>query len=165
MTPGRRPLRFVELSDVLVDAEGLLSRGHHTVGRWSIAQIFNHLSSSIDQTLDGFPGKPAPWIVRQSVGRIIRTVLLSTGRIMEGAPLPAKYRPAAELDPQAEFATLQAAIHRFGSSNCACQPHPFLGIMPREKWRRFHCIHCAHHLSFAVPVESSSQASASTLAI
>ena len=30
-------------------------------------------------------------------------------------------------------------------------PHPFFGPLTRAEWTRLHCIHCAHHLSFALP--------------
>ena len=152
MTAGRRTLRFANLTDAINDAEQLVSRGHRTVGRWTLAQICNHLSSSIGYTTDGYPGKSAPWIVRQTVGRAVRAVMLSTGRIMEGAPLPATYRPAVTLDASAAVAELRNAIERFGSSQSDCKPHPFLGLMSRQTWERFHCIHSAHHLSFAVPL-------------
>jgi hypothetical protein len=29
--------------------------------------------------------------------------------------------------------------------------HPLLGRLSPSQWERFHCLHCAHHLSFAVP--------------
>ena len=29
--------------------------------------------------------------------------------------------------------------------------HPFFGAMTRPQWDHLHRIHCAHHLSFAVP--------------
>jgi hypothetical protein len=151
MTKGRRVIRFSQLADAIRDAEQLLSRGHHTVGRWSLAQICNHLSSSIGYTVDGFPGKTAPWIVRQTLGRAVRTLMISTGRIMEGAPLPENFKPLPTLDPTHEVNTLRLEIERFEASQGDCKPHPFLGRMSRNAWERFHCVHCAHHLSFALP--------------
>lgn len=29
--------------------------------------------------------------------------------------------------------------------------HPVLGALTKDEWTQFHCMHCAHHLSFAVP--------------
>ena len=157
MTKGRRHLRFANLAEVVCDVDRLLAAGHRTLGRWTLAQICNHLSSNIVHTLDGFPGPVAPWIIRQTLGRAVRGLMLTTGRIMEGAPIPEIYRPNPTLDPTAEVAALRAAIERFCSSGIECKPHPFLGWMPYKKWERFHCIHCGHHLSFVV-----NQANAST---
>jgi hypothetical protein len=30
-------------------------------------------------------------------------------------------------------------------------PHPSIGPLTKAEWDRFHLIHCAHHLSFAIP--------------
>ena len=150
MTKGRRRLRFATLRDVPPDVDRLVAQGHRTVGRWTLAQICNHLSSNIVHTIDGFPGPVAPWIVRQTLGRAVRGLMLTPGRIMEGAPIPKNYRPAPTLDATAEVTALRAAIERFCSSQIECKPHPFLGWMSYKEWERFHCIHCGHHLSFVL---------------
>jgi len=42
-------------------------------------------------------------------------------------------------------------IGRFGASAAPLDEHPLLGRMTLVEWERFHCLHCAHHLSFVVP--------------
>lgn len=42
-------------------------------------------------------------------------------------------------------------IARFAAFAEPLPAHPHLGPMTRDEWGRFHCLHCAHHLSFVVP--------------
>jgi hypothetical protein len=51
------------------DVQRLLA-GHRTVGRWSLAQICNHLAASITWSVEGFPDRPAPWLVRVTLGNL-----------------------------------------------------------------------------------------------
>jgi hypothetical protein len=147
-TAGRRQVAFQRLDDVMPDVERLLG-GHVTVGRWSLAQICNHLTTSIRSSIDGFPGGSAPWFIRATIGKIARRSILVKGNIPEGAPLPKLYTPQPGLDARAEAETLRAAIAAF--KECASPvPHPFVGAMTKEEWSRFHCVHCGHHLSFVV---------------
>ncbi len=110
MTKGRRQLRFANLDQVVLDVETLLA-GHRTLGRWSLAQICNHLSSSIIYNLDGFPGRHAPWLVQKTLGKAVLRIMLGTERILEGMRLPAAYHPVADLDVRREADGLRAAIH------------------------------------------------------
>ena len=51
MTPGRRPLRFARMDEILPEAESLIGR-NRTVGNWSFAQICNHLAAVMRRTID-----------------------------------------------------------------------------------------------------------------
>lgn len=148
----RRKLDFARLDEILPEVERLLA-GHRTVGQWSLAQMCRHLSDEFRYSIDGFPTRLLPWIIRRTAGAFIRRRLLRTRRMSEGLKVPAVYLPPPELDAAAEAATLGAAIDRF---NVGAEPrveHPLLGPMTHSQWAEFHCIHCAHHLSFAIPEE------------
>src|SRR4051812_1983004 len=153
MTKGRRQLRFANLAQVTCDVERLLENGHRPLGRWTLAQICNHLSESIRYSLDGFPGRRAPWPVRVTLGKLIRGVMLTTGRIKEGVPLAGVYQPDATLDAGEQLAILRETIERFESAD-VFKMHPLIGQMTRQQWEPFHCIHCAHHLSFVIPLSA-----------
>ena len=43
-------------------------------------------------------------------------------------------------------------IERFRSSPGPFDAHPLVGRMTPRQWEQFHCVHCAHHLSFALPL-------------
>src|SRR5207248_3048063 len=126
MTRGRRQSRFAKLAEVTRDIEHLLTAGHRTLGRWTLAQICNHLSESIGYSLDGFPGRHAPWPVRVTIGKLIRELMLTTGRIKEGVPLPGMYQPDATLDAREQLKILAATIERFEQAQ-EFKLHPLIG--------------------------------------
>ena len=132
------------------DVERLLEDGHTTLGRWTLAQICNHLSESIRYSLDGFPGRRAPWPARVTLGKLIGSLMLATGRIKEGVPLAGVYQPDVTLDAREQLKILAAVIERFQQAQ-QFKVQPLLGNMNRQQWERFHCIHCGHHLSFVLP--------------
>jgi hypothetical protein len=146
---ARRPLRFSTLDEVMPEVERLL-RGHTTVGRWSLGQICNHLTSTIVGSIDGFPVH-APWLVRKTIGAVVKRRLLATGQMREGVKLPEKFHPQPGLDDRAEAEALRAAIHLYSAHTGDMAFHPMFGVLGRDEWTRLHCIHCAHHLSFARP--------------
>src|SRR5439155_25098381 len=112
MTKDRRELRFATLRDVPPDVERLLATRHRTLGRWSLAQICNHLSESIRYSLEGFPGRHAPWPVRVTLGKLIGSLMLATGRIKEGVLLACVYQPDVTLDAREQLKILAAVIER-----------------------------------------------------
>ena len=155
MAHRRRKLRFNRLDDIIPDIAPLLTRGHRTIGKWSLGQIYNHLSESIRYSLVGFPGRHAPWPVRITLGKIIGALMLTTGKIKKGVPLPAIYIPDSSLDASEQADVLRAMVERFNQAN-QFKMHPLIGAMSGRQWERFHCVHCAHHLSFVLPADHTS---------
>lgn len=149
---ARRPLSFTTLDQVMPEVDRLL-QGHTTVGNWSLAQICNHLTTSLVGSVEGFEGR-APWLVRQTFGRLARRRLFRMGAIPEGVKLPERFLPRAGLDPRAEAEALRASIQLYAAATDAPPLHPLLGRLSRAEWTRLHCIHCAHHLSFVLPQPS-----------
>jgi hypothetical protein len=148
MMDGRRTLAFANLTEVMPEVDRLLA-GHRTVGRWSLGQICNHLSTGIIGSVDGFPVR-LPWFVRKLIGPLIVRRILKEGRMREGVKLPEKFVPRPGLDARAEAETLRAAIRLFGTHTDPHADHPLAGPLSHETWERLHCIHCAHHLGFAL---------------
>ena len=150
MRRGRRPLVFVHLNEVMPDVERLLA-GHVTVGRWTLGQICNHLEMALRLSMDGVPVKFS-WPVRRLFGPLARRLMFWRGRIPEGVRVPVLYLPRPGLDAAREASILRTAIERFEAFTGHCDEHPLLGRLSPEQWRQFHCIHCAHHLSFTLPL-------------
>jgi hypothetical protein len=145
----RRVLTFTSLGQVGPDVARLLE-GHTTVGRWSLAQICNHLELAIRLSMDGVPVK-GPWWMRRLLGPVALRFSLGLGWIPEGVRVPEIYLPPEKLDAHAEFRALEKAIERLETFAGQCDEHPLLGRLSLAAWKRFHCVHCAHHLSFAIP--------------
>jgi hypothetical protein len=151
MNAARREVSFASLDQVMPDVDRLLV-GHVTVGNWSLGQICNHLARGIRSTVEGSPER-APWLVRKTIGPLILKRILKTGRWPSGIKLPKKSEPKPGDDARAEAEALRVALQVLASHPGPLAAHPFAGPISRDDWERFHCIHCAHHLSFARPTD------------
>jgi hypothetical protein len=147
----QRHLTFTDLKDVMPEVERLLA-GHRTVGRWSLGQICHHLATAIRLTLDT-PARPAGPTREQDIAR---RLFFRQGRFPEGmeAPIPVLL-PRPDRDARTEAEALRDAITRLVSAPGPLPGHPRLGPLTKEEWVRFHCMHCAHHLVFAVATTAS----------
>jgi hypothetical protein len=148
-TAARRALAFASLDEVMPEVDRLLE-GHTTVGNWSLGQICSHLARAITGSLEGFPIQ-APWLLRKTLGPFYLRKILREGRMAEGIKLPEEVLPKPGLDAHAEAEALRAALLRFADHTGPPALHPFFGRMRRDQWDHLHRIHCAHHLSFALP--------------
>ncbi len=144
----RREIRFTSLDAMLADVDRLL-RGHETVGRWSLGQICNHLSTTIRLTSRGRAStEPLP-----PDSECLRARFFQDDRFPDGLEVPhPALSPRPDLDDHVEAETLRKAVARFESAPGPFPMHPILGPLDSTEWTRFHCIHAAHHLGFAVPL-------------
>lgn len=152
MTPGRRTLRFHSLDEVMTDVERLL-QGHRTVGKWSLAQICRHLATVMRRVVDmpaSTPRDPSQWVHETR-----KREVLESGLLPEDMPAPAEIIPGDVLGEREEAEGLRAAVAHYKVSNGPVIPHRIFGPLTKGEWDRLQCIHCAHHLSFAVPDDES----------
>jgi hypothetical protein len=152
----RRSLRFTSIDQIMPEVDRLL-QGHATVGNWSLGQICDHLARAVNCTVDGYPVK-APWLIRRTVGPIFVSRMLRAGKFAEGIKTPQVYEPKPGADAQTEVEALRNALRRFSHHVGPLAEHPLAGKVSRSLWEQYHCIHCAHHLSFAFPVEPGREA-------
>jgi hypothetical protein len=146
----RRVLDFTSMDQIMLEAERLMD-GHFTTGQWTLAQILYHLATAIRLSSHGRPESEA------GIGREARRRrFFRTRRIVEGVPTPhARLLPPADANMRAEANALRDAIEQFTKAEGPFPSHPLLGLMSKDEWTQFHCIHCAHHLSFATPLLTS----------
>ncbi len=149
MTERPRKTGFASLAEVMPEVEKLML-GHRMIGNWSLAQVCKHLSGSMVASVDGVPFR-YPWILRKTVGPWLVRRILSTGRFPRGVKLPDRLAPGPGLDARAEAEALRAAIAAFSAHPGPFADHPLGGPIGRDGWARFHAIHSAHHLGFAMP--------------
>ena len=147
MTPGRRPLRYESFDAIMPDVDRLLG-GHTTVGNWSLAQICRHLATVMRRVVD-LPAS-TPHDATQEVGEERKRQVFESGMLPEGLPAPPAVLPTESLDEREEVEGLRRAIAHYKASPGPVVPHRLFGPLTREEWDRIQCIHCAHHLSFAV---------------
>ncbi len=152
--PDRRQLSFASLDEVMPEVERLLA-GHATVGQWSLGQICNHLASAIQLMIDGAPGATSVSVSEDPRYALIRQRFFRSGKFPDGQTPPfSEMVPGADLDDRAQAEALRHGLVRFQSAAGPFHRHPVLGAMTRDDWVRFHCLHAAHHLGFAVPFRS-----------
>ncbi|MDX2037551.1 MAG: DUF1569 domain-containing protein [Isosphaeraceae bacterium] len=150
MTPGRRELQFRTLDEIMPEVDRLMASGYTTLGRWDLARTCNHLSSSMVWAMEGFPVQ-IPWIVRMTIGKLIKKQILSSGKMKEGVKIPESMTPQPDLDDRAEAEALRAAIRLFQDNPTKRAPSPIFGVMTNEENDLLQRIHAAHHLSFLIP--------------
>ena len=145
--PGRRPLDFDRIDAVMADVDRLLE-GHTTSGRWTLGMICDHLSRAVRLTLHGKPGSGESTPEQDEA----RGQFFAARAIPEGREVPvAVLAPDPVVDAREAAESLRDALARLESREGPWPSHPSLGAMARDEWHQFHCVHCAHHLSFARP--------------
>lgn len=151
----RRTLAYQSLAEVLDDARRLAAAEHATVGRWTYAQILDHIASAMDMAFDGSRFQAAWWL-RVLVAPLVKNYVL-THPMKAGFRLPRRAAsllpdPATPLDSALRH--LESSVARFDSEQPA-HPHPFLGRLTREQYVQLHLRHAALHMSFVVPASAS----------
>jgi len=153
------------LGGVAARAEQLAESGSIQGRSWTLAQICEHLSLSIENTVRGSAAQPVPkaWQSLTFVQRIrrwcIKRAMLLTGWFPENAPAPDSVQPSAAMTQDSALSRLRAATEAFDRKCHTCDAswgyHSLLGRMSGRAWRRFHQIHAAHHLSFLRPAQDT----------
>jgi hypothetical protein len=145
--PQQRLLSFTSLDEVMPEVDRLLA-GHTTIGTWSLGQILDHLATALRLTCVG--AREIPSLPRSDV---FKRRFFRAGRFPRGADVPhPSLIPSVGSDPREQAAILRQALARFASASGPFPEHPYLGVLDKAEWARFHSIHCAHHLGFALPV-------------
>ncbi len=148
---GRREVSYQSLDDIQADAERLAAQPVELLGNWSLGQIFVHLATGMEMSIDGFPMKaPAPvrWVARWFVKpRILRNGM------KPGFQLPRKASavlPAEGVSTEEGLAHLQKAIARLRSEPTSGW-HPIFGKMTPAETHLMQLRHAEMHLSFVIP--------------
>jgi Protein of unknown function (DUF1569) len=131
----------------------------HPEGKWSTAQVLEHLYLSYSGTVKGFQrcleaGKPlarAPLMK----DRMRTFVVTGLGHLPTGRQAPERTRPRGMavdeitrgIAPQilAMDEVIAQCEARFGKCTRVLD-HPVLGPLTARQWRKFHWIHGRHHL-------------------
>jgi hypothetical protein len=147
---GRREITFQSLQQVLDDVEKLAAApGVHTLGNWSLPQLLNHLTLTMNCSIDGFQVQ-APWFIRLLAPLFKKSALR---KISPGIRLP-KAAEAAAFPPHVSMPEslqdFRRAIRRAMTEQMQA-PHPAFGRMTHQEWLLLHLRHSEMHLSFAIP--------------
>jgi hypothetical protein len=150
----RRQLHFDNLDDILADVDRLASsREIRTLGNWSAGQIFKHLATVMNKSIDGFDSL-LPGVVR-ALFRLLMKQRFLTKPMGAGFKVPAK--AAKELVPMATtleegLQSIRQAVKRLQTETKRA-PSAVLGPLTADEWNKLHCRHSELHLSFLIPAE------------
>ncbi len=150
----RRPLRYQALDDLLSDAERLASTNVKMVGNWSLGQVFDHLTRTMNASIDGFPFRGS-WPMRMMLRLLMKKRFLTKG-LPAGFEIPKQAEPLAPTATSTEegFSALRSVIDRLRQEPKRAE-HPFLGELTHDEWTEFHLRHAELHMSFAAPVDDA----------
>jgi hypothetical protein len=92
--------------------------------------------------------------MRVTAGKRILRKILETRSMVVGGPT----MPETVAEPGGEDAAgvdlLRTSALRFEKHQGPFFPSPLFGQMDREDWLQLQLVHCAHHLSFLLPLRS-----------
>lgn len=148
----RRTLDIRDFDGLAREAESLCATGYQTVGNWNLSQVCEHLAIVMEGSLDGFRFPPASWFWRRLLGPALIRLTVWTWWMPRGLQCPdPSFAPSGQLSDAAAVARFQQACRRVRDWTGSFHPHPILGRVTPDHWRRVHLIHGMHHLNFLIP--------------
>ncbi|MCU1309925.1 MAG: DinB superfamily protein [Candidatus Angelobacter sp.] len=133
---------------------------YHPEGKWSTAQILEHLSLAFGGTAKAFErafteGKPLG--DNPSFKQKLRDMLvLEIGYFPRGRTAPPMVTPKGEMKGLEALAKIRENLLRMDKAHGECQKtlsrercianHPVLGPLTFEQWPKFHRVHTLHHM-------------------
>ncbi len=117
-----------------------------TTGAWPLVAVLEHLSQSIEMSIDGFP-KENSALFQRTLGAAAFGFFGWRGRMSHGLDEPIPGAPALTLSGEWKPAAkrLRAAIARFQTHTGALRPHFAYGALSKADFARAHTFHIANH--------------------
>ena len=117
-----------------------------SAGQWSVSEIFQHLTQSVQGSYLGYPQLRASWF-RHSVGPVALTTFKALGRMQH--PLDETIPGMPDFVPEQTAATALAALidalQRFEQAQ-QLQPHFAYGLLDHADFACAHRLHIEAHL-------------------
>jgi hypothetical protein len=122
------------------------ARTVQTTGEWPVIAVLEHLSQSIEMSINGFPQPKSEWFQR-SAGTAAFAFFNWRGAMHHDLADPIPGAPALTLEGnwRKASARLRTAIVRFQGYNGALKPHFAYGQLDKTQFARAHSFHVANH--------------------
>jgi Protein of unknown function (DUF1569) len=120
--------------------------GVKTSGVWPLSAILEHLSQSIEMSMDGFAA-PKSELFQRTVGTAAFTVFKWRGKMSHSLAEPIPGAPVLTPAPvwQPAALRLRNAITRFEAHKAALKPHFAYGMLSKSDYGLAHAMHIANH--------------------
>lgn len=117
-----------------------------TTGAWPLVAVLEHLSQSIEMSMDGFP-KENSALFQRTLGAAAFGFFGWRGRMSHGLaePIPAAPPLTMAGDWKPAVQRLRAAIARFQAHTGVLRPHFAYGALDKAEFSRAHTFHIANH--------------------
>ncbi len=126
-------------------------------GKWSLAQIVEHLAIAVDLVANGFAALPEGANSEREATpaqSVLRHTLLGSGELPRGMKAPDISEPSEDPEPELVIARLRMGIEHTRAlvedwteekQVGTYLRHPVLGDLNLPEWVRFHFVHCTLH--------------------
>ncbi len=142
-----RSLRFRSLDDARQELTRIESSVVEATGLWSLGQIYNHLSESLEHCTSSYP-RYAPKFLRRTIGPLAFRSMRNKGYMPPGSMNPDAPRAREDQDAESAMRRLRSALARFEAFDGTHPEHPFFGSLTRDDWRILQTFHLANHLGY-----------------
>jgi hypothetical protein len=115
-------------------------------GKWQTVAVLEHLSQSIEMSLDGFP-QPKSAVFQNTAGSAAFAFFKWRGKMSHGLdePIPGAAALTMQGDWKPAAQRLRAAIMRFDAHTGALKPHFAYGTLSKADFALAHAFHIANH--------------------
>jgi Protein of unknown function (DUF1569) len=122
------------------------SAGVKTTGAWPLVAVLEHLSQSIEMSVNGFP-EPKSALFQNTVGAAAFTVFRWRGRMSHtlSDPIPGAQALTQQGDWKPAAARLRAAMQMFNAHSGVLKPHFAYGNLSKTDFALAHAFHIANH--------------------
>ena len=122
------------------------SRTVKTMGEWPVVAVLEHLSQSIEMSMDGFP-EPKNAAFQKTAGTAAFAFFNWRGAMSHNLSEPIPGAPALTREGtwRKSSARLRAAVTRFETHQGALMPHFAYGKLTKAEFARAHVMHIANH--------------------
>ncbi len=139
--------RVQSMSGALLWLERLeKARTVQSTGEWPVIAMLEHLSQSIEMSMDGFPEPASEWF--QNTAGALAFAFFNWRGIMShdlAEPIPGAPPLTQDGNWRKSSARLRTAIVRFDSYNDVLKPHFTYGELDKKQYARAHALHIANH--------------------
>ncbi len=87
----RREVRYGSFDDLLADAERLATGEVHTVGNWTLGQMFQHLAQTVNASIDGTEMR-LPWLLKKLLPVFLNKQKMLNDKLSPGFKIPKTQR-------------------------------------------------------------------------